>query len=804
MGHATAAVRLRPVRMAFLVRPSDHQRLLEIFRINTSLWGGKFNPIVPYFQKVPTWWERHHRPFETARQIVHGYLDRYEPDYIVEAEHGLSAGLGFDEERTLQLSEVLVRDGDRDKRGCGLNVLDLYRELYLKEFQFERRHKHDIVHVEAADKRFETFASCVFGGFPRQKALSYIGRAFKDAFSPTTIALDGSKLAELYKKRYTSALTIGHERIDVDYRRGMGETTLFIMNALETRDLIDYWNLRSVDDRIVPVPVQWIDQLSDFCKTIVTRANRPIVGNPQGLRHMARVLFSRSIPTAAIDPITKRHLPAGVEYSRQDWYPQIWRKTPDHTSGIERPILTASEKTFDVAFTDEETGIRFDSLHPDFAEKYGNSNRWANVVKLNDWGFNNQISTIAPTEYRDPKYRPFRIGGDALLSTTEGFVTFPRFKDIQNYWTLTDGMAAIAKWLKTYKIESALSEAGRATQQIIQTLGGFNGVRNLANREIVELLNEISRRPITKSMKHREFAQRAGNAVKGNVWLSDAANQLIERRAVELGMQLRCPKCSSTNWLSLRQLDYNVSCALCLREFTFPAIDPGKKTEWAYRLIGPFALPDYAHGGYAASLAIRFFSSVVGHRDVRTSWAPGQDLTFQAGIKSEADFILWYQRTKTGLDHPTRVIFGEAKSFGKAGEDVFLDDDVSRMKKLAEAFPGAALVFATMKDGSELSKAEVRRLRTLADWGREYIKDLQRSRAPVIVLTGTELFTGYDLSESWEEKGGRHKELMNVGYMRFEKLGVLAELTQMLYLRMPGYHEDMTRKLAARRRRKIP
>ena len=39
MGHLTASVRLRPIRSGSLVQPDDNERLLEVFRVNTCLWG---------------------------------------------------------------------------------------------------------------------------------------------------------------------------------------------------------------------------------------------------------------------------------------------------------------------------------------------------------------------------------------------------------------------------------------------------------------------------------------------------------------------------------------------------------------------------------------------------------------------------------------------------------------------------------------------------------------------------------------------------------------------------------------------
>ena len=153
----------------------------------------------------------------------------------------------------------------------------------------------------------------------------------------------------------------------------------------------------------------------------------------------------------------------------------------------------------------------------------------------------------------------------------------------------------------------------------------------------------------------------------------------------------------------------------------------------------------------------------------------------------EADFILWYQRKEIlQPDHPTEVVFGEAKSLGR---DVFKDDDVDRMKVLAEAFPGAVLVFATLKEATELSRNEILRIRKLAEWGREYDRTNRRTRAPVILLTGTELFMPHDLRDSWKRKGGKRAALLEPGYIDINHLRTLADFTQQVYLKMPSYYE---------------
>ena len=159
----------------------------------------------------------------------------------------------------------------------------------------------------------------------------------------------------------------------------------------------------------------------------------------------------------------------------------------------------------------------------------------------------------------------------------------------------------------------------------------------IAHKDVIEFFNKISNRP-TKTTSHETFQEKLGNVV---------LETLVERKAIELGLNLKCSKCSEWNWYSLAQLNYSLTCSLCLRQFDFPVVDPidTKRSKWAYRLIGPFAQPDYAKGGYASALAIRFFAKVIGEIDrSEVTWSSGQELTLPTGKKVEVDFMLWYQR----------------------------------------------------------------------------------------------------------------------------------------------------------------
>lgn len=448
-----------------------------------------------------------------------------------------------------------------------------------------------------------------------------------------------------------------------------------------------------------------------------------------------------------------------------------------------------------------EITLRFDLLFPKFANQYGSRFRVANIVRLEKWGNRDQLAAVFPRNYKNPIFPKFRIGGEHLLPTTEGLVVFTEYRDIPEWWQLVDGTTAFNQWLNNSRVPATRSDAGSATQQIIETLGGSWGVGYVAHIGVIKLLDEMTR-SLTKAAHYREFQNKIRNAVKNERLKKRALETLVERKAVELGLELKCNKCSSWSWYSLKQLDYSHTCDLCRKHFGFPVVNPiyGKHSRWAYRVVGPFALPNYADGGYAAALAIRFFTDVIGgfHR-AKTTWSSAQKLKLPTEKIVEADFMLWYLREEDlEIDYPTETVFGEAKSFGK---EVFKQHDVDNMKLLAEVFPGSILVFATMKE--EFSPEEIDRIKRLAQWGREYVREMRQTRAPVIVLTGTELFTEHSLEESWKKKGGMHKDFLGTGLGRIDNLRRLADLTQELYLGMPSYHSALLAKMQKREQKRM-
>ena len=787
MNNIRVDIRLRPIRFGFLVRPDDAENVLEIFRINTCLWGGMFNPIIPVFESVPSWLEEEGFHFENPKQMISDYLDFFEPDFLVEAEEGLAEGFGFDSERVRKLADMIEEPGGNYAHRYGLSVYGIYQDLYAKAFQFEQRHKDPVVHVQPADTAFANFAAANFGSFPIHEQFRYFEHNYKSIFNPKQIVLNAAALAQLYQSGYLSALRIGCEKLQILYKAFHDApllSTLFILDAHEPKDLVDFWNLRAIHQDVCAVPIQWIEELLPFCKRYIRDNYRRQPNDPSSNKVGPVLMFSRSLSGGDVEEMARNYSFAEEEevYTTRRWAPTIWyQSSPFNVASPTRPILAADRKIMNVPINGDNPEIRFDLLFPDFVSEY-NLFRVANVVRLQDWSNeeyivrvrdrsdNDQIATVFPCNYKNPsvpKFQPeFLQEEQYLLPTTEGLVIFPYRENISELWNLVDGTTAFNQWLTAKQVPAIPSDAGKATEQIIQALGGLKqGVLCLANKGVIELLNEMAKNSATKVTHYKEFRNKIHTAIDNARLRKRTFETLVERKAVELGLELKCDKCGSPSWYPVNQLDYSLTCSLCFKQFNFPITTPlGAHSKWSYRVVGPFALSDYARGGYASALAIRFFADIIGGFDqAEIAWSSAQELKLNTDKKVEADFMLWYRRKEIwgpeksffgaglpifGSDLLTETVFGEAKSFGK---DVFEQENVDKMKLLAKKFPGSILVFATLKEN--LSQEEIDRIKELAEWGREYDPEKRQTRAPVIVLTGTELFSTGSLNTSWKKKG---------------------------------------------------
>ena len=199
--------------------------------------------------------------------------------------------------------------------------------------------------------------------------------------------------------------------------------------------------------------------------------------------------------------------------------------------------------------------------------------------------------------------------------------------------------------------------------------------------------------------------------------------RLTDNRMFRLGLEVQCPVCTQRSWYSLEDIDYRLQCMKCLERFDVPSHTPDKLA-WSYRSFGPFSLPAYGQGGVFSIVDALLFS-----RKLEGATTPIMSFNAEKGQKKlEADLGIFFNQQRFGRTSTDLIFCGMASRMV-----IFKPRDVEQLCYLGAEFPGAILVFATLR--KNLSSIEKRMLSRVAKRGRGY-SEHNRNYNPVLVLTG--------------------------------------------------------------------
>jgi hypothetical protein len=577
-----------------------------------------------------------------------------------------------------------------------------------------------------------------------------------------------------------------------------------VFDPSDAQDLIDFWNLHQFARDVIPIHVEWLDRCVPLMHQYIEKNFRPIPGNPFGTMFHATIEFSRSIAREQAEEAIKTYFqglpPHSVSF--QLWYQHIWEQG-DYRGMFRPKRVRVTTETSDINenISEQNLSVSFAIPTPEFLKKgwWYQRATWTNVIQprgalLDD----DELATVYPTNTLHPKFPRLRLADWAAVSR-EGWV-FPETNGGSEYLQLQLGRTAFVDWFAQQGIAAIPSDAGRVAQQIIRSVGGLRSCAMFADEAIVKLLDDMAATRVIRgndaaSEEESNYPDRAVPIQRWQSLLNQRTKmtrmrwitleRFTEKSILRAGLEVRCPHCAQRNWFDLKSMDYTLVCNRCLKEFSFPqGASDLRKMRWLYRVIGPFATPDFARGGYSVALALRVFAHGMGVGDHRLTWTTGLELNM-GPKKVEIDFAAWWQNDHLfGESEDPALIIGEAKSFG---DEALTQETVADLKLVADRLPGAFIAVATLKQ--DFSAKEKARLTSLAKWGRRRRHNGFPAN-PLIVLTDTELFSAWHVDAAWKEKGGRAKALVEPAYVNTSNILTFSELTQQLYLDLPPFSSD--------------
>ena len=249
-------IKTRPIRLAFLVDPNNSEQVGEAIRLSSTLWGGVYFPIIELHKRIPSVWKEkplpEHPPAErpSARSVVLGYINAFDPDFLVQLSKNVPRyvrDLGI---KTIQSGDLW---GDLNQQGkpppnLGIGLFEILDRILEEDSPGVR------IAFPKKIQELSLFWASVFGDIPDEldSLLEY--------YCQERLEVSRSFLSNENALGYMAAPNILFPLRAVGrYMRICGPVSdgvpnIFFMDGKKVGDIVDFWNLRAMGKLVLPVP----------------------------------------------------------------------------------------------------------------------------------------------------------------------------------------------------------------------------------------------------------------------------------------------------------------------------------------------------------------------------------------------------------------------------------------------------------------------------------------------------------------------------------------------------------------------
>ena len=545
-----ANIRLRPLRLLFLVGDNDKDCLRDAIEMNTVTWGGMFNIIAPLSASADN------------RVTIQTYLYVTEPDAIVvltEAPEDLLVPYPKVER------DAFFSPGLPGLLSNGVSVIDLYDWLYQQEYRFAPRGSSPIL-AEPGDQALELFNAICFGAFPAGSPLIKFRQQYVQRFEAEQKHIGASDLLNLYRAR-NAQLHLGSKGLSLNPRGKATFTYLYLHDGTHARDLIHLWNLRACGWNIVPVPIQWLPDLAGQLQSYLNTASRVEIITTQETGGAASTQFCDLVPN----------------HGRLSSWNHINNLWSNHalSQRMFRCEVSAKQMRTEINLDDkDEFSLR--TLLPDFESSAPFSSSigyWVNVFDFVRNKHDLARDVVFPPGARDITGAISRLPdvSEVCYQNSEGIAVLIKARHDTELWRHPTGESVFAWWLTTVAIggNGRLSDKGRIGLEMIGALNGLPGVRLISWASIINQLNSMADSQDSNGsaakrddwivlLRKLHEGRLRQDTITGGITLS-AAQELYQSSKIALGLRIECQDCQTVSWLTQSEV-LEARCQSCHRE----------------------------------------------------------------------------------------------------------------------------------------------------------------------------------------------------------------------------------------------
>lgn len=678
MAFSAASIKYKTLRVGFLVREGHIEDLVNAAGINSVLWGGIHNPILPISSGDNNF----------AKQL----LELYAVDILyalVETPEILAfkKEYPFLRDPAYLAEKIFYEDGHSKKLVPGLlDVRNLFNLYWTREFKTKPPdYKSDFLlrKWDDADSLANVLA-LEFGFYPTINfKWNYEQGFLKGLCSEEQNISPTDHLTVNHIEKPGPIQLTGYEL--KGYRTGVIDNGngLFLGKANDFNDLLSFWNLRAAGIGLVFISINHLERSKKYGQEYLDYLNT--LPNQHSIIEDRLTIYLNIDDEALIKKFksefsSKKHI-SQQTLSVHSWnglniqpnyYVFEWQSGTTHIEqsykryvvNVQLPKMNFLVNKDDPDIFHQQLGVIIEPYSSGEFDHPGHTLKIPYIRNLNEF-YSREVSF-------DPwKLRIEKDGFSLIIKPkTESLSLYP-----------VPVQSLVEKIFETVNIQAQTSQPGLIARKIIEKIGGLEDARVLKMKGVRILLEKgkpetaVTRGQATRTInendfeKHKRLYIEARN--KSELDSNAVFDYLLKNNYFRAGLELICDHCKIVNWLSLKNIDDNWSCEYCGgQNQTSPHLK--HKGDWKFRKSGLFAKDNHQEGAIPVLLTLLTIKRVSDHSDfiyITALELKGDD------IKCETDLFVMQDRGFEGLE----MCIGECKSEG----GIITEDDCEKLRKVA-------------------------------------------------------------------------------------------------------------------------
>lgn len=731
---------LRPIRICFIVG-KDNKSLLKAIAINTTLWGGVYNPIIQFKKSKKA---NIHRNF--------GLIKEFDPDFLVDLSGGLPDEIKQKiDQKILNPTDFFFSDAQGKQKGYKIGLmtygafLDLVPDVGLSDKNKERLSL--IKTKRTSDSLFFAFRFGILDKYLNPDVVELIEKKLE----LTSINLTSDQYAKLDARKYLGPIAITTSQLrTMGGGGGFSSSLIYIGNHKVRDDLIEYWNLRASGRDVFFLPV---DKYKSFKKSLQSYIDGAYLDERFNQVDLDIQIAPSLIKNAhkfkeIADWVNKLNSNISSRMWLANWGRRSKRVSPD----INCITALYSREKLPVNYSQDEVSS-FTASSPRFIDDlFHKDNAWA--INLSFIGFyeNDYVIDLPNQEgMQDLAKRDLIVGSwDNVRVSNKGLVYYPDSKDdiITIRPVKTDKVVDII--FDKIGFKRRPSSPGIFSQKILQLMDGLEGCRVFKIKGVREALAAMNRDDVAVIIDGKKIKGKVAKAkpimasqikeiIKSTVddsygaknWIKEIyedlvlysgqpkplnaetiLNYLITKRLISVGRKFKCSNCLCEEWYKIGSFSETYQCIHCRYIQDTPRID---NSNWFYKTEGLVAISDEGRGSLPVILSLwRLSHHGMGENHFVTSFEIGNKDA--AEYSNELDYFFF---RVDNFSKSIELVIGEARNYIE-----YKPKDINKIVKIADAFKNKPYIaFTTLKD--KFNEKEIKLLRGVMKKGY-YILPLTR------------------------------------------------------------------------------